>query len=70
MKLNKIVTGSCIHRYNISGVPYFCAKLCQDRPDDGGSTHHWNVNLLQQDFTALYPRRLSSSSEAKIFFVI
>jgi hypothetical protein len=29
-------------------------------PDDGGSTHLWNVGLLL-DYTALYPRRLSSS---------
>jgi hypothetical protein len=29
-------------------------------PDDGGSTHPWNVDLLR-DYTALYPRRLSSS---------
>jgi hypothetical protein len=28
-------------------------------PDDGGSTHLWNVGLLL-DYTALYPRRLSS----------
>jgi hypothetical protein len=27
-------------------------------PDDGGSTHLWNVGLLQQDYTAKYPRRL------------
>jgi hypothetical protein len=30
-------------------------------PDDGGSTHLWNVGLLQQYYTALYPIRLSSS---------
>jgi hypothetical protein len=29
-------------------------------PNDGGSTHLWNVGLLR-DCTALYPRRLSSS---------
>jgi hypothetical protein len=27
----------------------------------GGSAHLWNVGLLQRDYTALYPRRLSSS---------
>jgi hypothetical protein len=27
-------------------------------PDDGGSTHLRNVGLLQQDYTALHPRRL------------
>jgi hypothetical protein len=29
--------------------------------DDAGSMHLWNVSLLQQDHTALYPRKLSSS---------
>jgi hypothetical protein len=29
--------------------------------EDGGSTHLWNVDLLQRDYKALYPRRLSSS---------
>jgi hypothetical protein len=28
------------------------------RPDDGGSTHLWNVGQLQRDYTALQPRRL------------
>jgi hypothetical protein len=28
--------------------------------DDGGSTHLWNVGLLQLDYTALYPWRLWS----------
>jgi hypothetical protein len=27
-------------------------------PDDGGSTHIWNVSLFQWDYTALYPGRL------------
>jgi hypothetical protein len=31
------------------------------RPDDGGSTHLWNVNLLQCDYRAHYPKRLSYS---------
>jgi hypothetical protein len=26
-------------------------------PDDGGSMHLWNVDLLQCDYTALHPRR-------------
>jgi hypothetical protein len=30
-------------------------------PDDGGCTHLWNVSLLLRDYTAPYPRRLSSS---------
>jgi hypothetical protein len=30
-------------------------------PVDGGSTHLWNVSLLQADDTAPHPRRLSSS---------
>jgi hypothetical protein len=29
------------------------------RPEDGGSTHLWNVGILP-DYTALYPRRLPS----------
>jgi hypothetical protein len=29
--------------------------------DDGGSTHFRNVGLLQQNYMALYPRRLSYS---------
>jgi hypothetical protein len=28
------------------------------RPDDGGSTHLWNVGLLKRDYTVLHPRRL------------
>jgi hypothetical protein len=31
-----------------------------DRPDEGGSTHHWNVGLRLPDYIALYPRSLSS----------
>jgi hypothetical protein len=31
------------------------------RPDDGCSTHVWNIGILQRDYTALYPRRLQSS---------
>jgi hypothetical protein len=31
---------------------------CIHHPDDGGSTHLWNVSLLQQDCMALHPRRL------------
>jgi hypothetical protein len=30
-------------------------------PDDGGSTHLWNVGLLQRDYTTQYTRRLSPS---------
>jgi hypothetical protein len=30
-------------------------------PDDAGSTNLWNVGLFQRNYTALYPRRLSSS---------
>jgi hypothetical protein len=31
-----------------------------DRPDDEGSTHLWNVGLVQRDYTVLYPRSLTS----------
>jgi hypothetical protein len=37
------------------------AMLWDHCPDDEGSTHLWNVGLLQQHYTALHPRRLSSS---------
>jgi hypothetical protein len=29
-------------------------------PDDGGSTHLWNVGILR-DYTEIYPRKFSSS---------
>jgi hypothetical protein len=32
-------------------------------PDDGGSTRLRNVGLLLPDYTALYPRKLSSTYE-------
>jgi hypothetical protein len=38
----------------------YCLHHRGDRPDDGGSTHLWNVGLLQRDYTALCPRRPSS----------
>jgi hypothetical protein len=38
---------------------YYCVG-----PDDRSSTRLWNVGLLQRDYTALYPRRLS------IFFIL
>jgi hypothetical protein len=31
------------------------------RHDDGGSTHLWNVGLLQRDYTSQHSRRLYSS---------
>jgi hypothetical protein len=31
-------------------------SIDQNRPDDGDSTHLWNVSLLQWDYTALYPK--------------
>jgi hypothetical protein len=37
----------------------YCFYHC---PDKGGSTHLWNVVLLQWDYTVLYARRLSSSN--------
>jgi hypothetical protein len=35
----------------------FRARLTH-RPDDGGSTHLWNVGRHRFDYTAVYPRRL------------
>jgi hypothetical protein len=32
-----------------------------DGPDDGGSTHLWNVGPLQRNYTALHSRRLYTS---------
>jgi hypothetical protein len=42
---------------------YFRGAYCLHyrSSDDGDSTHLWNVCLLQRDYTALYPRKLSSS---------
>jgi hypothetical protein len=36
-------------------------ELHNHSPYYGYSTHLWNVHLLQQDCTELYPRRLSYS---------
>jgi hypothetical protein len=50
--------------YSLAGVDRcFRHAYCihyqgDDRPDDGRSMHVWNVDLLQRDYTALYPRRL------------
>jgi hypothetical protein len=39
-----------------------CSLVVVDRRfDDGGSAHLRNVRILQRDYAALYPRRLSSS---------
>jgi hypothetical protein len=35
------------------------ASIIRSWPVDGGSTHLWNVCLLQRDHTAIYLRRLS-----------
>jgi hypothetical protein len=37
-----------------------------NHPDDGGSTHLWNVSQLQRDYTAVHPRRLYTS-QRKLF---
>jgi hypothetical protein len=37
---------------------FYVIVISDDRPDDGGSTHRWNVGLLQRYYTALHPRRL------------
>jgi hypothetical protein len=41
-----------------TGLYGYC--ICQG-PDDGGSTHLWNVGLVQWYYTVLHPRRLLSS---------
>jgi hypothetical protein len=38
-----------------------CSFNKANRPDDAGSKHLWNVCQLLRDYTAQYPRRLSSS---------
>jgi hypothetical protein len=41
------------------------------RPDGGGSTRLWNVSLIQREYTALFPRRLSSSYPiARAYFML
>jgi hypothetical protein len=42
----------------------FRARLIH-RPDDGGSTHLWNVGLLQRDYTALHPTRLETPNRTE-----
>jgi hypothetical protein len=43
------------------GLHRDCSGTAPARPNDRGSKHLWNVGLLQQDYTAPHPRRLSSS---------
>jgi hypothetical protein len=48
----------CIAPYNLTEVGRrfrgaYCRVRCIHRPDDGGSTHLWNVGLLQQGYTVL-----------------
>jgi hypothetical protein len=44
----------------------YCSNHYVDHLDDAGSTHVWNVGLLQRDNTMLYPRRLSSSRKLSV----
>jgi hypothetical protein len=37
------------------------AYYLHHRPDDGGSMNLWNFGVLQRDYTALYPSKLSYS---------
>jgi hypothetical protein len=67
------ISGSHCGEYEDEGLLRYSSVQSRSRPtfqrcvpphnhlDDGGSTHLSNVDLLQQDYTALYPRRLSSS---------
>jgi hypothetical protein len=46
----------------VEGDRRFRGVYClQQQGDDEGSTKLWNVGLLQQDYIALYPWKLSSS---------
>jgi hypothetical protein len=49
----------CSLKVDWSFISAYC--LHHQHPDDGGSSNLWNVGLLQRDYTALHPRRLSSS---------
>jgi hypothetical protein len=42
-------------------IPLFWDFKFSRLPDDGGSTHFWNVGVLQRGYTAQHPRRLYSS---------
>jgi hypothetical protein len=46
-------------RWRLRGTYCFHHKVM--KPGHGGSTHLWNVGLLQWKYTALYLRKLSSS---------
>jgi hypothetical protein len=39
-----------------------CSLVEIHHQDDGGSTHLWNVGILQRDYTVLHPKKLSSYS--------
>jgi hypothetical protein len=66
------ISGSRGGEYKNKSLLGYCAVLSRSRPtfqrwvlpphhpDNGGSTHPWNVGL-QQDYTVLYPTSLSSS---------
>jgi hypothetical protein len=45
-------------RGKYDSVVGYSAVYCLHCPDDGGSTHLWNVGLLLRDYTAPYPRSL------------
>jgi hypothetical protein len=38
-------------------------------PDDGGSTHLWNVSLLLRDYMSQYPENFQHQSEISLTFL-
>jgi hypothetical protein len=56
----------------MTAVWYSALRSLDERPDDGGSTHLWNVSQLLQDYTAQYPRKMSplhiKNCEAKLIW--
>jgi hypothetical protein len=46
------------------------AVFWDDRPDDGGSNHLWNVGKLLPDYTAQHPRRQSIFLPATTWYLI
>jgi hypothetical protein len=43
------------------------APYLSHRPDDGGTAHLWYVGLLQREYTAQFPRRLSFTLRQILF---
>jgi hypothetical protein len=65
VEFNWTVQGTYKNTRSVTNVRFRGAYILHHQgncPDDWSSTHLWNVGLLPQDYTALYPRKLSSST--------